>query len=88
MRQMHFMPRLFFAGMLILTLAIIGAAVAPVTVSADGGTSDPPVGGPKDTIPELGGGGATVGDIQVDLVEDSFGTGALLYGVWAVLTVI
>lgn len=87
MRQMHFMPRLMFAGMLILALAIIGSAISPVTVSADGGATDPPVGGPKDTIPEIGD-SATAGDSQVDLAADAFDTGALLYVTWTLLTVI
>jgi hypothetical protein len=84
---MQIAPRLVFAGILILALAIVGTAFTPATVSADGGLGDPPIGGPKDSIPEIYD-SATAGDSQVDLAVDAFDTGALLYGTWTLFSVI
>ena len=87
MRQMQLLPRLMFAGFLVLALAIIGTAISPVIVSADGGPGDPPYNNPKDTIEGIGD-SALVGDSQADLTADSFDTGALLYETWTLLTII
>ena len=87
MRQMQVLPRLIFAGILILALAAIGTTFAPATVSADGGHVDPPIGDPNDTIPDIKD-SATAVNSQVDLSADAFDTGALLYATWTLFTVI
>ncbi len=69
MRRTRIQPHLILTLMMFFAIALVGTAMTPVTVSADGTGYDPPVGIPTtDSIPV--GGGDPAADADADFSGD------------------